>query len=149
MKKYIVLCVALVSLLGTNLAQPPGAAAKKEKIESMKIAFITQKLNLSPEEAQKFWPVYNKYTDEQEKARKAFRGQMMEELQNIDEMTNAEADKALNDMLAFRTSEVDITRKYTAEFKKVLPSQKVVKLFVAEQEFKKELLKMLRQQKGR
>jgi intergrase/recombinase len=97
------------------------------------------------EEAQKFWPVYYKYTAELEKSRKDFRGQMVDELKNIDQMSTAEADKALRDMIEFRSKELDITKQYTNEFKKVISPQKVVKLFVAEQEFKKELLKMLRQ----
>jgi len=48
-------------------------------------------------------------------------------------------------MIEFRSKELDITKQYTNEFNKVISPQKVVKLFVAEQEFKKELLKMLRQ----
>lgn len=112
----------------------------------MKVGFITQKLNLTTEEAQKFWPVYNRYNDELEKSRKQFRGKVLEERKNIDNMTEKEAEKALEDMLAYRTSEVELTRKYTEEFKKVLPAQKVVKLFIAEQEFKRELLKQLKEQ---
>ncbi len=125
----------------------PGPA--KERIEAMKVGFITQKVNLSAEEAQKFWPVYNKYSDEQEKLRKSFRGMMMDELRDMDNMTDAEADKTLNEMINFRTAEVELTKKYVAEFKKVLPSKKVVLLFKAEQEFKRELLKKLKDQQGR
>jgi hypothetical protein len=73
----------------------------------------------------------------------------MEEFAGVDQMSNADADKALNDMIAFKSSEVELTRKYVAEFKKVLPTQKVVKLFVAEQQFKKELLMQLKKSKGR
>ena len=46
---------------------------KRERIESMKIGFITDKLSLSTEEAQKFWPVYNEYQAKQEKIRKGWR----------------------------------------------------------------------------
>jgi hypothetical protein len=143
MKKYIVIITCLLTPIFASYAQGP--ENRKEKIEALKVAYITKKLNLSPEEAQKFWPVYNKYTAELEKSRKDFRGQMVDELKNIDQMSNAEADKALRDMIEFRSKELDITKQYTNEFKKVISPQKVVKLFVAEQEFKKELLKMLRQ----
>ncbi|MDZ4666943.1 MAG: hypothetical protein SGJ00_03565 [bacterium] len=136
-------------MLGFNAFAQPGGGARRDKIEAMKIGFITQKLDLSAEEAQKFWPVYNKYSDEQENSRKAFRGKVMEELADVDKMSNADADKALNDMIAFRSAEVELTKKYMAEFKRVLPTQKVVKLFVAEQQFKKELLKQLKNGRGR
>ncbi len=143
MKKYIVIITCLLTPIFASYAQGP--ENRKEKIEALKVAYITKKLNLSPEEAQKFWPVYNKYQAEIEKLRKDFKGEMSEELINLDQLTTAEADKALNDMIAFKTNEVDITKKYTSEFKKVLSSQKVVKFFVAEQSFKRELLKMLRE----
>ncbi|MBU3663868.1 MAG: hypothetical protein FGM41_11830 [Bacteroidetes bacterium] len=144
MKKYLIIIAIAFGLANFTKAQNP-RADKKEKIESLKVAFITEKLDLSVEEAQKFWPVYNKYTAELEKSRKDFRGQMVGELKNLDQMSNAEADKALRDMIEFRSKELDITKQYTNEFKKVIGPQKAVKLFVAEQEFKKELLKMLRQ----
>ncbi len=54
--------VAGVILLGslTAYAQPEGGPAnRKKQIEARKVAFITSELNLSPEEAQVFWPVYN------------------------------------------------------------------------------------------
>jgi len=144
MKKYLIIIAITFGLANFTKAQNP-RADKKEKIESLKVAFITEKLDLSVEEAQKFWPVYNKYTAELEKSRKDFRGQMVDELKNLDQMSNAEADKALRDMIEFRSKELDITKQYTNEFKRVIGPQKAVKLFVAEQEFKKELLKMLRQ----
>ena len=43
---------------------------KRENIEAMKIGFITKKLDLTPEEAQKFWPVYNQYNDKMKDLRK-------------------------------------------------------------------------------
>lgn len=147
MKKIMILLLCAITPFLTTKAQGPGA--RKEKIEALKIAYITKKLNLSPEEAQKFWPIYNKYQAELEKLRKDFKGEMSDELLNLEQLSSSEADKALNDMLAFKTNEVELTKKYTAEFKKVLSSQKVVKLFIAEQEFKKELLKMLREKQGR
>lgn len=149
-KKMMMLTLLVVGLFGSVWAQPPGGGGpKREKIEAMKVAFLTRKLNLTPEEAQKFWPVYNKFSDEMEKNKRAFRIKAMEEAGNIENMSDAEAEKALNEMLAFRTAEVELLRKYTAEFKKVLPPQKVVTLFMAEQEFKRELLKMLKEQRGR
>jgi hypothetical protein len=148
-QKMMMLTLLVVGFVGSLWSQPPGGGPKREKIEAMKVAFLTKKLDLTTEEAQKFWPVYNKFSDEMEKNKRAFRIRAMEEAGNVESMTDAEAEKALNEMLAFRAAEVEVLKKYTAEFKKVLPPQKVVKLFVAEQEFKRELLKMLRDQRGR
>jgi hypothetical protein len=143
MKRILMISVGILIFALSTHAQGP--ANRKEKIEALKVAYITKKLNLTPEEAQKFWPVYNKYQAEMEKLRKDFKGEMSEELLNLEQLSTADADKALNDMLTFKSNELELTKKYTAEFKKVLSSQKVVKLFVAEQEFKKELLRMLKE----
>lgn len=152
-KKWMMWMWFMTIVLGPLMAQPPGGpppgGPKREKVEAMKVGFITQKLNLTTEEAQKFWPVYNRFSDEMEKNRKSFKMKAMEDAGNVSNMTDAEAEKALNEMIAFRTAEVEILKKYTIEFKKVLPPQKVVKLFVAEQEFKRELLKMLKEQRDR
>jgi Skp family chaperone for outer membrane proteins len=145
-KQLIIICLWAIGCVGIVSAQKAGVP-NREKIEAMKVGFITQKLDLTTEEAQKFWPVYNRFAEEMEKSRKDFRGKMMEEVKDVDLMTEAEANKALNDMIAYKTSEVELLKKYNQEFKKVLPTKKVVKLFVAEQEFKRELLRKLKSQK--
>ena len=67
MKKYFII---LTLLLGSNLilkAQddlPQDETKKQEKIQSLYIAYITQQLNLNPEEAQKFWPVHSQFETE-------------------------------------------------------------------------------------
>lgn len=146
-RKITLLLFVLIGFAGMVSAQR-GGGARKDKIEAMKIGFITQRLNLTPEEAQKFWPVYNRFNDEMERVRKGNRAKLMEEAGDMDNMSDAEAEKALNDMIASRAAELEIIKKYTTEFKKVLPPQKVVKLFVAEQAFKRELLKKLKEQRG-
>ncbi len=146
--KFTSWILALMLTVGLAKAQPGGGRAM-ENIEAMKVGFITQKLDLSPEEAQKFWPVYNKYNDELEKLRMSFKGKMMAELSEMDNMTDAQADKALAEMINFRLAEVEITRKYVNEFKKVLPVKKVVQLFKAEQEFKVKIISILKDKRKR
>jgi hypothetical protein len=140
MKKYILIIVMLaISII--SQAQRPG----KERIEAMKIGFITKRLSLTAEEAQRFWPVYNRFVDEQEKLRKNTKANFIEELADPAALTDSEAEKALQEMLLFKSSEAELIRKYTNEFKKVISVQKVVMLFKAEIEFKRELLKQLKE----
>jgi len=120
-------------------------AQKGERLEAMKIGFITERLNLSSDEAKVFWPVYNKFTDDMKKLRQSSKGKISEEMADMPAMTDAEAEKVLNDMVNFKIQEADLLKKYAAEFKKVLPVKKVVLLFKAENDFKRELLKKLSQ----
>jgi len=139
MKKYIYLVAIIASFSMHVMAQ------KGERLEAMKIGFITERLNLSSDEAKVFWPVYNKFTDEMKKLRQSSKGKISEELADMPTKTDAEAEKVLNDMVNFKIQEADLLKKYASEFKKVLPVKKVVLLFKAENDFKRELLKKLSQ----
>ena len=139
MKKYIYL-VAIIATISLN-----AMAQKGERLEAMKIGFITERLNLSSDEAKVFWPVYNKFTDDLKKLRQSTKGKISEEMADMPAMTDAEAEKVLNDMVNFKINEAELIKKYATEFKKILPVKKVVLLFKAENDFKRELLKKLAQ----
>lgn len=122
-------------------------AQKGERLEALKIGFITEKLNLTSDEAKVFWPVYTKFTDDLKKLRKQTKGKLTEEMADMNAMTETEAEKVLTDMLNFKTQEAELFKIYANEFKKVLPVKKVILLFKAENEFKRELLKQLANKK--
>ncbi len=144
MKKFVYVTL-FMALFSTSLwAQRGGGDQKREKVDALKIGFITKKLDLSAEEAQKFWPVYNKYHDELEKTRVSLKALHMEYIGRIDKLTAAEAEKVLQEMHQIKNKELEINQQYSLEFKKVLPVQKVVKLYLAEHEFKRELLRQLK-----
>jgi hypothetical protein len=139
MKKYIYLVAIIATISLKAMAQ------KGERLEAMKIGFITERLNLSSDEAKIFWPVYNKFTEDLKKLRQSTKGKIAEEMSDMPAMTDAESEKVLNDMVSFKINEAELLKKYATEFKKVLPVKKVVLLFKAENDFKRELLKKLSQ----
>ncbi len=145
--KTIKIILALILIGKISTAQPMNQE-KKEKLESMKIGMITSKLNLSPEEAKVFWPVYDKYSDELEQLRKSRLSNLLNARENFDEMSDADIEKAVDNEIAFRSSEVEILKKYHPQFKKILPIKKVAKLYKAEEDFKRKLVEMIRERKG-
>ncbi len=153
MKKYITIFFLLVNLIlfGQAMAQPGGGRMGnrpgKEKVEAMKIGFITDYLDLSSEEAKEFWPVYNKYQDEIEVLRKGRRQNFMNDHADLNSMSDAELEKLVDSEIIFHQNELDIQKKFHPQFKKVLPMQKVAKLYRAEEEFKKKLLDMIRERR--
>lgn len=110
---------------------------KREKIEALRVAFITQQLSLTTEESQKFWPVYNEYQDKLRAARKEFKAIP------TTFTTDKEAQDFLDAELLLKQREVSLYKEYYDRFKKILPLKKVALLRQAEEEFKKELLKQL------
>ena len=151
--KYISALLLALLLATTLQAQPQGKGKddgdgqsdRKEQIESMKIAFLTKKLELTPDEAKNFWPVYNQYTAEMEKVRDARRKQHQEMRQNKENLSDKEYEKSIDTEILYRQQELDIMKKYTAQYKQVLPMKKVAALYRAEEDFKRELLEKMRE----
>ncbi|MEG0519413.1 MAG: hypothetical protein RR555_11215 [Bacteroidales bacterium] len=114
---------------------------------SQKVAFFTQELNLTPQEAEKFWPVYNESWHARGKARRETMG-------NLEKLNQAlEADTPVSDLQiqALSDAYIDSFKKegevyvsYFNNFKKVLPLRKAVKVFNAEEKFRVILIKQLR-----
>ena len=121
----------------------PGMAKPRmemERLESAKIGFLTQKLDLSPREAEKFWPVYNQY----QKELKALAKERMAERKAEQQVS---ADERLNEQMEMESRMLEIRKKYTREFSKVISSEKVLHLYEAEKEFRRELIKRLQERR--
>lgn len=116
---------------------------RMQAIKAQKTAFITQRLDLTPAEAEKFWPVYNQYDKELEANRKEMRA-MHQAVKNDADLTEAEASATIDKEMAGCQKELDIHKKYAADFKKTIGAVKTVKLARAERDFRKELIKRVR-----
>lgn len=148
MKNYLIIPLLLISVWLSAQQPQPGEDPPKpsrERVEAMKVGFLTQRLNLTPEEAKVFWPVYNKYQDELEALRKSRRENLANAKMNFDDMAEKDVEKAVDTELGFRQSELDLLKKYHGQFKQTLPIKKVAKLYRAEEDFKRELLDRIKE----
>lgn len=131
MKKPLLILFTIFFCLSVEITLAQNT--KREKIESLKIAFITKKLDLSPEESQQFWPVYNQYQKEISDLilqRRAARKDT--DVDSIDEDLDIEG------------KIVDVRKKYRKEFGRVLSPEKINQFYQAEREFREELIKQLK-----
>jgi len=119
-------------------AQQPGSGPLKketrERIEAQRVAFITQKLNLSPDEAAKFWPVYNEHKD----ALKNLRDDI--ERPDLLSVTDEEASTIIERHLQMEQKRTDLNRNLYTRLRTVIASRKILMLHAAEREFNRELL---------
>ena len=149
MKKSTSIVVALLLSCSTLLAQHHGAEDRKEhkeKIKSMKIAFITEKINLTPEEAQQFWPVYNEYENKRSTLLKEKRIEKKNSKGNP-ELSNEEIKKHIDNHFVIRQKELDLDKEYHTKFLAILPIKKVGALYLAREQFKRDLLKKMKNHK--
>jgi hypothetical protein len=125
MKKILLMWLMFIGVMATAVAQDDDGDEKNGgRLEAMKIAWITKKLNLSPEEAQKFWPIYNQYTQEIRKTRQDARAAKEEDIKTQEKMLN-------------------IRKKYDSEFGKAVSKDKVNTFFRSEREFLAEIQKRI------
>jgi Spy/CpxP family protein refolding chaperone len=141
--------LALLSLTAVAQTRPQGAPREgRERLESAKIAYITRELDLTPSEAQAFWPVYNAMEAEMKKAQRDPIRESMKTMKaegGIDNLTDAQAREVLANLEKVAAEREAVRRKYQKEFLKVLPAKKVLKLHLAERKFKQEVLERLKE----
>ena len=121
-------------------AQP---TSKRDRIDALRVTYISQKVNFTTQESQLFWPLYDEYTDKLENARKSFRQQYIKNT-DFTIVTDKEAEAYLNAELNLKQKEYELYKEYFERFKKILPVKKVALLRRAEEEFKKELIKNIK-----
>ena len=116
-----------------------------KNVEAQRIAFITQELNLTPDEAKIFWPVYNEYDAKRHELKKSFKESGNFHKTDIDKLSEKEANQILDNQIIEAQKFLDLRKEYHAKFKSVLPAVKVLKLYDAEREFQKMLMEKMRQ----
>lgn len=131
-------------------AQPRPQENWKEKIQSVKIAFLTNEIGLTPAEAQSFWPIYNSVNEELDKAMYSTITSYMELEKALNEdKSEKEISKCLERYLDAMASQDEIRAESVAKYKKILPDTKVAKVFVAEEKFRRQHIRMLQRGPGR
>lgn len=144
MKKLTIL-IYLVFISIPLSAQPNGRKEMKEKIKTMKIAFITEKLDLSSSEAEKFWPIYNAFDKAQMKLRHEKLRAIKNELKDqIDTITDEVALMKLNELLAAEAELNALKQTFLMKLKNVISSKKILLLKISEEGFNRQMMKRLR-----
>ena len=142
MKIIYLKIVIIVLVILPHLMMAQGVRDKKEQIEAMRVAFITKQLDLNAREAQQFWPVFNEYQDKLEAMRKARK--KGNKLSQPETMTDKEAEIFVDNEIEYRVKEADLQKQYFTRFKIALPIKKAALLIKAEDDFKRELLKQIK-----
>ena len=149
--KLFIVTVFLISIasFGQNGPLREHFKEKKEKIKALKVAFITTELNLTPDEAAKFWPLFNAFEDRQQEIKKQKLKAYLERTDgsSIDNLSEKEAAKLLTQMESTEDELFQLKKKFVSNLKGILPSTKILKLKKAEEQFSKKLLQQYRDKK--
>lgn len=134
--------VLLFITVGTSWGQGKTDERKAmQQIQAARIAMITERLGLSPNQAQSFWPLYNEFSDR----RREIRSQLNDARQGIDpkNLSEEESQRLMELGLEIRQSEINLEREYTGKFRDVISSQQILSLRKAEEDFRKLILQRI------
>ncbi len=134
--------------LSAAAQQPQRHAEKMERYRSMKIAYFTENLQLTPEEAEKFWPLYNQLEQEKDQLRKNRRMRSREFSKQAEELTEEEAEEIIDNHMEIRQKEIQLDLEFHNELKKILPAKKIMEFYITEVQFREYMLQRIREERG-
>lgn len=126
---------SLVVGQNSNPNQKGDRTEMRERIKAKKVAFLTTKMDLTPDEAAKFWPVYNGYEKRLDEIKSSYNRN-----KDFNSLSDAEIEKSIRSDFEKRQKFLEIHIEAFEDYKKLLPMQKIAKLHHYEREFTKEVL---------
>ena len=145
--KSLIISLAMVCIGASSLmAQGPGTKQRQmlqERIEAQRVAFITQKLDLTADESAKFWPLYNEMKKAQAEKRSSLRP-----TKSFDEMSEEEAEQFIERQFTAESEIIALKRDYFTKLRDVIPAKKLAQLNRIEMEFNRGVLEKIRARQG-
>lgn len=135
---------SIIFILGFSLIT--FAQSNRDKIKTLKIAFITEKLNLSEKEAQKFWPIYNSF--EEEKSRLREEAYNVRKKTNIETLSEDEAKQLLKEIRAKENKRQAIENDFVDKLTNIISAKKIILLHKIEDDFKRKMFEEYKKRKN-
>ena len=145
------ICLMLVTLVTISLSfaqpgpPPPGGEKRKEKVEALKRSYYSEKLALTPAEAEKFWPIYNEFSKKEDALRKEGKGDKKKGEQP--NFTEKEAHTEIDRIAVQKKSHIDLETQFLKDCMPVLGASRTMQLTQIDRDFQRELLEHMRERK--
>ncbi len=140
--KHILPVLLILVLWSTAFAQEQSVHARdpeaREKIRAAHAAYITERMELTSAESEKFWPLYREYNEKRRNIRF--------EIRNL-QQTEGKEEQTLETELRLKQKELDLEKEYNEKMQKVVSAEKLVKLRQAEADFRKLLLRKVQERR--
>ena len=137
------MCLLLGAGAAFGQTEPPRFQEAMAKMKAERVSFLTDKLEFTVEEAEKFWPVYNEYLGKREEMMWGKREKMHKDF-NPSQLSDEEMNTMLNDILEQEIKLAQLKKDYFTRLKAILPIRKILRLNRVEQEFMNHMLNQIR-----
>ena len=141
----VIVVILLISSVSVKAQDKKKGESRWERFRAEKVSFLTEKLELTPTEAQKFWPVYNELEKSRWEAQKA-RRELEAKVHDVEEknLSTKEIIQLTRDFSSSMEKEGELYVKYNEEFLKILSPKKVLNLYRSENEFRMHMIRKYR-----
>ncbi len=147
MKHLFILLSVLIFALPAS-AQRGAGRQNIQRVQAAKVGLITERVNLTGEQAERFWPVYHRYEEELRLLRREAVSDAFDK-RSAGDLSEAESRRAIEERLERQEGRLAIQRKYKDQFLRVISAQQLVALYDAEREFNRLLVQRVRQQRAK
>ncbi len=141
-KQWMLLLIILTTSTVVVGQHPPN-----EKLQTARVALFTERLSLTPEAAERFWPVYNQVSEQRTALRRE--GRRLQRASFGDTLTNAQAEARIKEYLNLKEREFSLEQASTEKLLTVLSAQQVLQLLRAERDFQRMILRQLGRRRGK
>lgn len=138
----VLVLLMLVCISGYSQRRPA-----QERIKTLKVAFITERLSLSSSEAQDFWPIYNAHEENLEALKRKERTEIRSKLIDFDNLSEQEASALLQESMALEKEKHIMNMRFMEQLSEVISAKKTFLLIKAEEDFRKRLLREFQQRR--
>jgi hypothetical protein len=152
MKKLMLIVFGLLILPGVYAQEQPDAMEQaaqdpkvQERIKNLRIAYISDKLGLTPEQAEKFWPVYREFSDKRRELRMEFAKSRSEI--NSQNPNPRDQEELVKRGLELKQKELDLEKDYSGRLMKIISAQQMLNLRQAEGDFQRIVLQQVQQRR--
>ncbi|WP_339610167.1 hypothetical protein [uncultured Roseivirga sp.] len=146
MKKIIFSLFILASCLSVSAQSGRSSQDERDKIQKAKIAFLTNRLELSVDQAKLFWPLFNEYDSKKIELSKEYskkKKAIYEKYEDSRNMKEEDADELLFIYLDQKQAELDVEKTYMKKFNEVLNSRQVWRMVSFESDFRRSLYRQM------
>lgn len=145
------ICLMLISIISISLSwaqpgtPPPGGEKRKEKVEALKRSYYSEKLSLTPAEAEKFWPIYNEFQKKEDALKKEGKGDKKKGEEP--KFTEKEALAEIDRVSVQKKAHIDLESQFLKDCMPVLGPDRTMLLTKIDRDFQRELLQHMRERK--
>lgn len=144
----LILLVTIMFCISSSFGQ--SRSETREKIKALKVAYLTEQLQLTKQEAEKFWPIYNNYDEKLTQLRINDRYAIKKKIEasgGKENMSEKEAKEITQTILSIEQKSYETLKEFTAKLSEVISYKKILTLQIAEREFNRKMLRKLRTSK--